>query len=65
MHSDGTLPAFLEEPFSEAVAQQCRVDHCHERASVHGEEGSAGMPSGELGKIGFGPSVLEDRPELG
>lgn len=65
MQGDGTLFAFPEEPFSEAVAQQCRVDHCHERASARGKEGFAGMPSGEVGKVGFRPSLLEHLVELG
>lgn len=58
MKGDGTLFALFEVLSSEAVAQQSRVNHCHEHAPVHGEEGPAGMPSGELGKCVFGPPLL-------
>lgn len=65
MHGDGALFAFLEELLGEAVAPHGRVNHCHEHASAHGEEWSAGVPSGELGKSVFGPSLLEHRVEFG
>jgi hypothetical protein len=53
------LLAFLQEATGEVVLIERAVNCRHEVSAAHGERGLAKVPTGEVGKVRFGPSGCE------